>query len=309
MKINFIGLKEKLLNSKLSKITVKNYLSQLQKIKNIDISQVYLVKFASKKYKPLSFKNTVNAIIKYIKLTDENNIKLIDQYLELSDYLSELDIINPNIKTDKEQLKWTKFENLLKVLNNYYLEIIKYNILNRKYDELNKSNKTILLNYIILSLYLLQPPRRVQDYSKCLIVNYDVPRNNKYNYLIIKNDQVLHFEFNQYKSKAKFGKQIINIKDKLKIVLNNYIKIVYENKPIYLLLYNNKPITANNLSKKITNIFINSYLNKSISVNIIRHIYITNVLGTDELDKMENKKKMAYEMGHGLNTQQKYIKL
>ena len=310
MKIDFNNLKERFLNTKtISELTVLNYVCQLKKFKNIDLNNIYLIKEISQKFKPASFKNSISAIIKYIRLDENHDEDLVDKYLDYSDELTEQDIRNPNIKTEKEELKWTTMDKLKEVLNDYHLKIIKNNIFETLYENLNKSDKKILNNYIILSLYLLQPPRRVQDYSNMIIIdNEKPPRNDNYNYLIIKNGSVYQFEFNKYKTAKTYGQQRINISNELKIILNKYMKIIFNYQPIHLLSNNNKPFSPNILTKRIIEIFKTSRIKKAISVNIIRHIYISDKVGADQIEIMKKREILAYNMGHSTKTQINYIK-
>ena len=310
MKIDFTNLEQRFINTKsISILTIKNYLCQLKKFKDIDISKIYLIKEISKKYKPATFKNSINAIIKYIRLDKNHDVNLIDKYLSYSDDLTEQDIRNPNIKTEKEELKWTTMKKLKEVLSDYHLKIIKNSIFEGSYENLNKSNKKILNDYIILALYLLQPPRRVQDYANMIIIDNDVPpRNENYNYLIIKNSSVSQFIFNKYKTSKTYGKQFINISEELKIILNKYIKIIFNSQPIHLLSNNNKPFNSNTLTKRIISIFKKSRIKKAISVNIIRHIYISDQVEFSQIAIMKKRELLAYKMGHSTNTQLNYIK-
>ncbi|MEI6372010.1 MAG: hypothetical protein WCO49_20245, partial [Nostocales cyanobacterium ELA608] len=97
------------------------------------------------------------------------------------------------------------------------------------YNELDKDTRPLLSkatlkpsefqrlqNFIILSLYVLQPPRRLQDYTEMKLKNFDDTDNyiNK-----------TKFVFNKYKTAKFSGKEEIPINPKLKFILDKWRKI------------------------------------------------------------------------------------
>jgi hypothetical protein len=63
----------------------------------------------------------------------------------------------------------------------------------------------------------------------------------------------------------------------------------------------------NKLSTITLNQRLNKIFKKPISVNMIRHAYISH-LYPDDMPKLEELNKIAHDMGHNINEQQKYIK-
>ena len=61
------------------------------------------------------------------------------------------------------------------------------------------------------------------------------------------------------------------------------------------------------LIMRLKSIF-NSYNNKQVSINILRHSYITYKHQKGELDTVEQREKLASKMGHSIQLQLEYYK-
>ncbi len=184
----------------------------------------------------------------------------------------------------------------------------------KKEIELFKDNKKIseseyekLLQYLILSLYTLQSPRRNQDYLLMNVVKeYNEKMANDKNYLDLTNKK---FVFLKHKTSAKYPSISIDINDELFQIINIYLKYhplisgkITKNldKP-FLVTYESKIL---NNSNQITRI-LNKIFGKKIGSSMIRHIFVSDKFK----DKLEDMKKTALEMGHTIETQQNdYIK-
>ena len=116
-------------------------------------------------------------------------------------------------KSESQEKNWITQEELKKI-----------------YDELQKDTKNLLTkesitpadfqrlqNYVILSLYTLQPPRRLMDYTEMrLHGEIDKVEDN----FIDKSK----FVFNKYKTSKFTGKEEVSINPKLKFILNKWNK-------------------------------------------------------------------------------------
>ena len=315
--INYINLRERFIKSfpKLSLITVKNYVCQLKKVKGYDLQKPRdIEKGLFNKYKIANYKQMIISIIKYLRFDENNNIDLIDEYSEYMDDLTEIIYENNDIneKSNKEKELWTTFDNLKKVF--YDLENVMYDkkLFDKTYDRLTETNKIITIDYLLIALFTLTPPRRARDYSEMIITNKENNKNKNINYLVIINNEPLYFLFNNYKTSKTYGEQKININNHLKSVIKKYLKIKnYDDDGINKRLFTinkNKILTANNLSKKIKSIFLKSFLKKPININLIRHIFISEKVGEEEIELLKYRKHIAYAMGHSADMQIQYIK-
>jgi hypothetical protein len=127
--------------------------------------------------------------------------------------------------------------------------------------ELPKKPNENNVDYLVLSLFTLQPPRRAKDYYMMKVVpayHEDLPKD--FNYLDWKAQK---FYFNNYKCKGAYGQQTIDVSSGLMQVLKQYFK-----KDTYCLLFKQRP------QNDITRIF-NKNFQKNVSVSMLRNIYLT----------------------------------
>jgi integrase len=202
--------------------------------------------------------------------------------------------------TETQKENWINWEDVLK-----------------RYDELFKSlgksvgtKKTIsdleynkLLKYVVLSIYVLIPPRRTQEWLKMKITFNSDTNDNTNNYLDVEKKQ---FIFNVFKTAKKDGQLIIDIPDDLMKVLNLYIKYhpLYDTKNKinipFLVFCGRKPFDKVNTITR----FLNKIFEKKISASMLRHIYLSSKYGDIMKEQQEDSKLMS----HSMATQKDYIK-
>jgi hypothetical protein len=145
----------------------------------------------------------------------------------------------------------------------------------------------ILLHYVLLSLYVLIPPRRSLDYTVMKVKNFDEGENSKDNYLLdIKGKWV--FVFNNYKNASRLGRQSVELSTPLKKIIKNWLK--FNTQSDYLI--------PNKLGRQVQPNKINSMLNeifkRNIGASLLRHSYITSKYGKIDLNEMhEDAEKMG----------------
>lgn len=168
-----------------------------------------------------------------------------------------------------------------------------------KFKKLDNEQKIRLRDFIILCLYTMIEPRRLQDYIFMKFRNYS--DEEKDNYIDIDNNKLV---FNKYKTSRIYGKQTIDIPKKMSVILKKYIKLISDNKLDYLLFDSNfEKLTAPKL-----NYIINKIFGKSVSVNNIRHSYISEVV-LKNMPKLTKLEEISKNMGHSVNTQILYKKI
>jgi hypothetical protein len=151
--------------------------------------------------------------------------------------------------------------------------------------KLTEPETKLLQSYIVLSLFVLQPPRRSMDYSQMVVVpKYDDNMDKAFNYMSVK-DQV--FKFNNYKTAGTYQTQTVPISEELFQLLKKYRKTG-------LLLRNgDKPLT----SPQVT-VILNKIFDKKISVSMLRNIYLSSKYG-DESKSLTND---VADMGTSVNS-------
>jgi hypothetical protein len=146
-----------------------------------------------------------------------------------------------------------------------------------------------LQKYVILSCYTLIPPRRLQDFCLMKVAGYNKEKDNFYD----KGS----FHFRTYKTAKFLGLQIEKVPKPLEALLKKWIALT-KNENLFFDYYS-KPLTSSGLSK-----IFNSIFGKNISVNMLRHIYITEKSGP----LMKELAETAKAMGHSAGQAELYVK-
>jgi hypothetical protein len=166
---------------------------------------------------------------------------------------------------------------------------------------------------LIYSLYVEIAPRRLLDYSHMKMLKSDNKgkMNKKYNYVIIKGEEIEEMIFNVYKTKNTYGQQILNEKNSknIKKISNVLLKYIDKEKigEDELLFPDKKERVNKKFDEEIANIF-EGYVEseKRISVNVLRHAFISSVLKGGNIS-LNSRKEIAYQMGNSLNSQNNYF--
>jgi len=253
-------------------------------------------------------RNYVSAVLTALScrkdIDDNDEIMLIykDHLKNLNDKYDEF--IESHEKTQSQVDNWCSLIELDDIRKKY-----KKRIRNEKFikkETLTTEEKQYLSNYIIVSLYTLLPPVRV-DYAPMRIL-YDINEDdNETNYLYIKSRNHKEFILNEYKTHRKYGKKIIEIPTELNSVINLYLKF---HKLENSFLFNNKGsyMTSVDLTKQIPKAF-GEYSKKNITLNLLRHIYISENVQLKSIEQLKKEKDIADVMGHSLAIQQTYCKV
>jgi hypothetical protein len=246
-------------------------LNENKPIKNINfLVDVEKIKGIINKYKPNTQRNYIIAVASFLKciLTNNKNKKIENLYINYSKILDEF---NTNLKdqTDKTQ---TEKENWL---NKDQLDEI-YNEVKNNY----KDNKQAFQNYLLLSLYYLQPPRRNKDYQLLIFTSkYNDNLTNEYNY------------YDPKKKKFIFNKQEVNVNEELVMILNNYIKFMKLKSGDFILndIKTNQPFKNTNA---IT-LLLNRIFKKKIGASMLRKLYLSHKYGDQTQELKDDMKAMG----------------
>lgn len=201
-----------------------------------------------------------------------------------------------NVLTKKEQQNYLSWDKIVDV----YSDIKK---------DMNKSQSDYI-NFVILSMYILFPPRRILDFCQMKVVFgeyviYDELQNthDEFNYYIY--DKSLWI-FNNYKTmrikkngNIMYKQQHFTICQELNDILKNYIDVFNITGKMF-------DIKDKAFIVRLNKIFENA-CDKSISVDLLRHSYIMNI----DFNKITEKqrKDIADKMGHSVNIQMVYRKI
>jgi len=246
-----------------------------------------------KDYKPTTQRSYIIAICTVLKNSKHQN--LYDMYFEiLSNFNNQLKVRTD--KTDKQMENWMTNDNINDISKDLKSKVVK--------KVRNKEDYNNLLNYVVLSLYTLHPPRRNVDYSLMKISNN--MNDDKYNYLDMKKGE---FVFNNYKTQGKYNQVVVPIEEDLMKVIELYLnnhpeksKLKNKNYDVHFLKsFYNEPIEK---SQEITRI-LNKIFGKNIGSSMLRNIYLSNKYSNVIEELKDDVADMSTSLGTALNN---YIK-
>jgi len=143
-----------------------------------------------------------------------------------------------------------------------------------KLEKLNKKQFNKLQDFVLLSMYVLIPPRRSLDYAQFKTRNPDLEKDN---YMVMKGrKKEATLIFNAYKNSKRLGKQEVKISNQLRNIINKWM---LKNPNDYLIV--------NNVGKKIEqpkiNLILNNVFGRNIGSSMLRHIFLTQKYGDVDL--------------------------
>lgn len=292
-------------------ITMKYNLFRITKILNIKFSDLnptlflnptYIIDLIDKKYSLNTRVATILGIIVLLKYFHKNNptnftsslIFMYEKKLNISS-VKVNKIIDEQQLTETEAKNWIDYNELLEKFLSY---------INKEFlQEDSAYTYNEIRNITLMALYVLLPPSRIGNY-RLMKIRYEKIRKatqlkKEFNYFMITNDNKFNIVFNQYKTKKFIGQVEKTVENETLIkLLKLYIK--------------RREMMTNSLN---TNLFINQYsrqmtqtnitdtlkfvsnlvVKKELSVNMFRHIYLTDY--TKKNNTIKNNKLTAEFMG------------
>lgn len=204
-----------------------------------------------------------------------------------------------SVKTDKEKANWTNWEDVLKVRNDLHTKVQEF----QSKKTLSVTEYNTLLEWTILSLYTILPPRRNLDYIVMYVTHNLNPEDKDKNYLVLGKKP--EFIFNKFKTAKVYGTQKIDVPPELMSVLDVFLahhpNMTSREEPIKLLVDSKgKPMTAINTITRI----LNKIFGKNVGSSMLRHSFLS-----DKFGKVEKEREMlADEMAHSVSMQTGYIR-
>ena len=264
-------------NKSVRDITIKTYVTRikvLDKLLEIDNVEEYLkymdfstvIKVLENKYKSLS--SITTSIASILILLQALGVNVDDNsIIQYRDYLSKTQD-KKNIEK-KEQLNTVgvlkidneKIKNLKK---DFEKNIKKINLK----KELTFSQQDYIQNYVIYSLYTLQPPVR-NDYGNMkVITEYKDNLDSNFNYILKNKDNTFEFIFKNYKTVSLYNENRFTANKKLEATLQKYINYCGDG---MFLFVNTKcePYSKSSMSKKVVDIF-------GAGITELRKFYLSN---------------------------------
>jgi len=243
----------------------------------------------------LTFFNNHKKIIEHIQQMEKaqskkTTLSALFVLTGISEYQEEM---NKNIKVVNDFYKEQKNDpDRLKKLKSFEEIVAIHDQIKAKY----KKNPTMNNRMDLLISYLVSgvlgedlPPRRVLDYANMKIRNFDKEKDN---YI-----QAGKFFFNQFKTKDRYGSQVISIPKELNTFINKW-KQINDNSDYLLLNEDEKPFTSTSLSKKISRMFDGN------SMDMLRSIFLSHYY--KDMPQLKNMEALAHKMGHSVSSALNY---
>ena len=251
--------------------------------------------------KPNTRRTYVISIVSLLK-EEPSQRKLYDKYYKiLLEYNNALKVNNTKSDTQKEN--WMTSEQVSNIFEKLQKETEPL-LQNKKWTE---EEYNTYQSFVILALYVLNPPRRNMDYQLMKIVpKYSDGMDRSANYLDIEAKQ---FVFNNYKTAKTYQTQRVEIADSLFEIINSFLKFHPLKKELlkkkymvnFLVTQDGQPFKSPNAMTRI----LNKVFHKKLGCSMLRHIYLTDKYG-EQSDALQ---KDAISMGTSIPTiQNQYIK-
>jgi hypothetical protein len=297
-------IQQQLITKGLSQSSINLYLRNLKKLNggndfssltflkdvNATLEKINDLKDNTKRQYLISIVSSLNSFGDKYKTLANKYYKLM---IETAKKISATPSIEPS---EAQKENWMDWKDVLEVYGNLKSGI---NLTKKKITEA-EYNK--LLEHLILSLFVLTPPRRNLDYLK-MDIAFKNTADKERNYFDPKTNK---FIFNVYKTDNKYGEQVIDVPQELLEALVEFMRyhpLVKKKNPenIPLLVnYSGVPFKAQNAITRI----LNKIFKKNISSSMLRHIYLSSKYGPE----LKEREKDASLMAHSVQQATGYIK-
>jgi hypothetical protein len=250
-------------------------------------------------------RNTRLYSIKYILELTEAPKELIDEYAKYSlEVKAEIEQnYEDNKKSEKEDANWLSLKQLENILHDYEKRLPKHINTMEDYKK--------VMRFLLLKLHMHLPVRN--DFADAKIYNNPtaeeleyIDKNRDYNYLVVKNDDVLWIA-NVFKTGKVYGQNLATLNKDLSKDIIEYAQEIIDYTPdnVFLVNSDRDKMNRNSYTKFIKTIFVP--YGKNISTTMIRHIVVSEVYGltNEDVEKNKKKKELAKIMGHSRQTAEK----
>jgi hypothetical protein len=212
---------------------------------------------------------------------------------------SVMDLSENNVVSDKLREKWIEYGELKKVSDDLHSK------LRERKGSMNEWQALVLISF-----YAYLPPKRA-DLGMVKIARCKTPgactrmveRCNDGNFCIVGDTGIL--VLNEYKTYETYGKFV----EELPSALLEIVKDSLSAQPRDYLLcgLNNRPLSVQSLSNRVGQV-MQKYVGVKLSINDLRHIYITQHVHLDTMTIAE-RKAIAKSMMHSASMALTYVRV
>jgi integrase len=306
------NIKQKFKEKGIADSSVKIYLRCLRKlnggdeIKNFDfLKKKNEIEKYLKDFSDNTKRSYYISICSTLKLFENSKNKTINKLY--NDWVSKMNEQNEKLKAviadggsskqKENMISWDE----VKTIFNKLKEKIEDNVYKKP---ISRSQYSDLMKVLILGLYVLQIPRRSQDYFMMKMFNHPITIDKNMNYLDIQHKK---FIFQNYKTAKVYGDEDVEINPELMSIIKKYIAVhpqikkgVKQYEVDFLCTYDGKEFKNNTITKILNSVFAP----KKISVSMLRHSFISSNKNSGVLKEI---KKEAEAMGHTVETHLNYL--
>lgn len=190
-------------------------------------------------------------------------------------------------KTPKQEENWISIDKIREIYESLHSKV------QLIFKQKMVGDTNTIMDYLLIAFLggILMPPRRSLDFAVLKWKNYSKQTDNYY------HKGKLYF--NKYKTADSYGLTIVDVPRELDVILKKWLKI---NPSEYVLISSNyKPLSSSQITRNLNKIF-----DKRVSVNMLRHIFLTNYY--KDTPKLTEMKNVATKMGHNISTALEYVK-
>lgn len=302
-------------NKDLNDTSISLYIRNLEKmnddepLKNLKfLDNIEEITKKLEKYKPNTVRNFLISFVSVLSLdkSTKKKEKLYNDYYKLMmDKNKELKSVESNNeKTETQKENWIEWAEVLKTYENLKNLVDTF----KNKSQLSSKMYKILLEFMILSLYVLLPPRR-NEFRNMFIVNKNTDSLSTANNYICLNDKEIIF--NQFKTQKKEGSLHEKIPDELYENLLIYMKYhpLLKGKKLkatqqipFLVNEDGEPLDKiNSITRVLNNIF-----RKKIGSSMLRKSYLSSKYGSVRQQMKDDAKAMSHSVG---TQQTNYVKI
>jgi len=291
--------------------TLKLYLTNLsrlndgQPIKNLNfLKNPDEVAEKISKFKPNTQRTYYIGIVSVLKGNPKFKKQFQVYYDRMMEFNKELKTNNTKSETQKDN--WVEQNQVLDLQRD--LKSRAEGLLSKK-KKLTVGEFGTLLDWVVLSLYTLQPPRRNADYQFCFVVkHFDPNLSTDVNYYSLDNGT---FYLNNYKTKKSYHQQEVVAPEELRDTISSYLRFHPLRSELKKKSGNPIPLLVNAEGEPFTNInsitrILNRIFGKRVGVSLLRNIFLTDKYGKEVSDLEEDASAMGTSSGTIMNN---YVKV
>ena len=278
--------------------TKQLYLSKLKKLNDEDFDNLnFLIDWKKIWKKICKLTENINTqksflIVVTSVLSDRPEFAEVhSQYKKLLMEYNKIQKEQKNVSSESQKEEWISKEELMGIY-----EKLKSELYFAKRKDWSSEEFVKFRDFLILSFYLLQEPRRNKDYFFMKVGKAD----DDSNWFLKKEKQ---FVFNDYKTVSTYGKQTIDISEELMKLLTIYLKHhPLKKEKSFNLLVNADGSPLKNIN--FMTLTLNRLLGRKIGVSMLRNMFLTDKFKGGVLEQQELMKDItetAAAMGTSLN--------